>query len=127
MSQVIRNLVSNALKFSPKGSSVVITTEYITDRIIDKDGSNRSNEKIKLLRIQVKDHGAGIAKNSRKQPFVPILIEEVDRKRRRVLVVDDATTNRKFLCRLLKDKYDVEDAEDGHIAVTTVRNAMESD
>eukprot|EP01041_Mallomonas_annulata_P004315 gene4315-8582_t len=35
--------------------------------------------------------------------------------------MDDATTNRKFLCRLLKDKYDVEDAEYGHIAVTSVR------
>eukprot|EP01041_Mallomonas_annulata_P003862 gene3862-7708_t len=47
--------------------------QFITDRIIDKEG-NRSSDKIKLLRIQVKDHGAGIAKSKSKSVMERMMV-----------------------------------------------------
>ena len=45
----------------------------------------------------------------------------------RVLVVDDATTNRKMLCRLLQEEYETFEAEDGQEAVEMVLANMNSD
>eukprot|EP00607_Mallomonas_marina_P000866 CAMPEP_0182437674 /NCGR_PEP_ID=MMETSP1167-20130531/85207_1 /TAXON_ID=2988 /ORGANISM="Mallomonas Sp, Strain CCMP3275" /LENGTH=474 /DNA_ID=CAMNT_0024630677 /DNA_START=695 /DNA_END=2119 /DNA_ORIENTATION=+ len=59
LTQVIRNLVSNALKFTPRGGHVSISTELITDMIRANDGSNGVVKK--LLRIEVCDSGAGIS------------------------------------------------------------------
>jgi CheY-like chemotaxis protein len=42
----------------------------------------------------------------------------------RVLVVDDASSNRKLLCRLLKGKYITEEAEDGLIALNMILESM---
>ena len=54
-----------------------------------------------------------------------------DKELRRVLVVDDAISNRKFLCRLFKDEtekkecnYITDEAEDGKIALTKVIESM---
>ena len=42
----------------------------------------------------------------------------------RILVVDDASSNRKLLCRLLKGKYITEEAEDGLIALNMILESM---
>ena len=60
MAQVIRNLMSNALKFTPSGGVVRITAERITDSIVSKDGVSLSGPQ-ELLRLRVIDSGAGIA------------------------------------------------------------------
>ena len=59
MAQVIRNLLSNALKFTPSGGRVTISASHIHDTIIYKDGTVSGFQK--LLRIEVKDTGAGIS------------------------------------------------------------------
>ena len=60
MAQVIRNLFSNALKFTPRGGRITVTASHIYDSITYKNGSNSGI--LKLLRIEVKDTGAGISK-----------------------------------------------------------------
>ena len=57
--QVIRNLLSNALKFTPRGGRVTISASHIHDSITHKDGSSGGMKQ--LLRIEVKDTGAGIS------------------------------------------------------------------
>ena len=57
--QVIRNLLSNAFKFTPRGGKVTVTASHIEDTIEYTDGSHSALQK--LLRIEVKDTGAGIS------------------------------------------------------------------
>ena len=57
MGQVMRNLLSNAMKFTPSGGEVTITTSLI-----------QQNE-TKLFRISVKDTGPGIPKHLQSQLF----------------------------------------------------------
>ena len=59
MAQVIRNLLSNALKFTPSGGRVTISASHIHDTIIYKNGTVGGLHN--LLRIEVKDTGAGIS------------------------------------------------------------------
>lgn len=44
----------------------------------------------------------------------------------RILVVDDAVSNRRMHCRLLRNKYDVEEADDGDVAARKVLDRMET-
>ncbi len=53
LAQVVANLMSNAIKFSPRGSEVVLSTER-------RDGK---------VRITVRDHGPGIPAHFRSQVF----------------------------------------------------------
>jgi len=53
--QVITNLVSNALKFSPRGAEIVVAVE----------------QRGRIIRISVRDHGLGIP-----QPFRPQMFEK---------------------------------------------------
>ena len=54
IAQVVRNLVSNALKFTARGGSVEVSVTTVLER--DEEG-----EEHKMLRLSVKDSGAGIS------------------------------------------------------------------
>eukprot|EP01041_Mallomonas_annulata_P001511 gene1511-biopygen724 len=54
ISQIIRNLVSNGLKFTPPGGTVDVTV-YVTD------GTTVDDRASKLLKLDVMDSGAGIS------------------------------------------------------------------
>lgn len=58
MDQVINNLLGNAIKYSPEGSEIIVTTEI-------KDGE---------LKISIKDQGPGIPQDERKTLFEPFQI-----------------------------------------------------
>ncbi len=62
--QVIRNLVSNALHFTPPGGDVTIVA-----RIINDEALASSEEQEKSVEIQVRDTGYGIAPEHREHIF----------------------------------------------------------
>ncbi|MCJ7500167.1 ATP-binding protein, partial [bacterium] len=61
IAQVLTNLVTNALKFSPPGSPVDIITSMIHGR--------RDSDRGDLIQISVKDRGIGIPENERQRIF----------------------------------------------------------
>jgi signal transduction histidine kinase len=65
MSQVIRNLISNALKFTDSGGSIVITVDTVVNVASKatnaKAGSHSVTPGTEWLRIRVVDDGVGIA------------------------------------------------------------------
>eukprot|EP00596_Hydrurales_sp_CCMP1899_P003723 CAMPEP_0119040616 /NCGR_PEP_ID=MMETSP1177-20130426/10622_1 /TAXON_ID=2985 /ORGANISM="Ochromonas sp, Strain CCMP1899" /LENGTH=834 /DNA_ID=CAMNT_0007005877 /DNA_START=938 /DNA_END=3442 /DNA_ORIENTATION=+ len=79
MSQVLRNLVSNAMKFTPSKGSVAITMKHRIEAhpihgsipIVKNplDGESVRNTASHVFRIEVKDSGAGISKENQKKLF----------------------------------------------------------
>ena len=62
ISQVIRNLVSNAIKFTPPTGQVTVKT-YLTSRI-DAAGNAKVHCEKKCVRFEVSDTGPGISEVS---------------------------------------------------------------
>jgi len=79
MSQVLRNLLSNALKFSPAGSQVVVSlslhhgnSNNNQQQHHDKAKADKSN-KAECVRLCVTDTGAGISAENQKRLFHEII------------------------------------------------------
>jgi two-component system phosphate regulon sensor histidine kinase PhoR len=75
MQQVLRNLISNALRFTPSGGTVTISATSAdptdpTDQL-DNDGSDPllPAEESKLLKLEVSDTGPGIAPEQQQRIF----------------------------------------------------------
>src|SRR5438067_2695590 len=69
MQQVLRNLVSNSLRFTPSGGKVTISAS-ITHKMGDDEAvSSLNGTENKLLKIQVTDTGAGIALEHQQRIF----------------------------------------------------------
>lgn len=62
--QVLRNLVSNALRFTPSGGSVTISASVVEDVAAAPDGEAR-----KCFAVQVRDTGSGIAPEYQERIF----------------------------------------------------------
>jgi len=75
LAQVFRNVVSNALKFSFKGTSVEIKQVWHKDRLLEagklaiEDISDTNLEPAGSVEISVKDSGAGLSADNLKQLF----------------------------------------------------------
>jgi two-component system phosphate regulon sensor histidine kinase PhoR len=76
MQQVLRNLISNAIRFTPAGGAVTISVSIVDQG--DNDRANPGDEEAdvpqdaevsRLLKIQVKDNGSGIAEEHQKHIF----------------------------------------------------------
>eukprot|EP00607_Mallomonas_marina_P009756 CAMPEP_0182420796 /NCGR_PEP_ID=MMETSP1167-20130531/5871_1 /TAXON_ID=2988 /ORGANISM="Mallomonas Sp, Strain CCMP3275" /LENGTH=656 /DNA_ID=CAMNT_0024597247 /DNA_START=640 /DNA_END=2610 /DNA_ORIENTATION=- len=65
MAQVIRNMVSNALKFTPPNGSVNVFIDLFDEEI--------DNDMKKMLKLDVTDSGAGISEENQKKLFKEVI------------------------------------------------------
>jgi signal transduction histidine kinase len=70
MAQILRNLVSNALKFSSKGSTVQVNCTIAENTLFN---SKRFFNENRMLRITVVDSGAGISAENQAKLFMNII------------------------------------------------------
>jgi PAS domain S-box-containing protein len=69
MQQVLRNLVSNSLRFTPAGGQVTIAATIEQQEHFEQDGEEQEVENIKLLCLQVSDTGSGIPLDQQERIF----------------------------------------------------------
>ena len=67
LEQVMRNLLSNALKFTPSGGTVEVVAE------LSEKAFGSSSKLRPCLRIEVKDTGPGISKENQAKLFTQII------------------------------------------------------
>eukprot|EP00602_Paraphysomonas_sp_CaronLab_P003724 CAMPEP_0185033670 /NCGR_PEP_ID=MMETSP1103-20130426/22844_1 /TAXON_ID=36769 /ORGANISM="Paraphysomonas bandaiensis, Strain Caron Lab Isolate" /LENGTH=1002 /DNA_ID=CAMNT_0027570033 /DNA_START=123 /DNA_END=3131 /DNA_ORIENTATION=- len=76
MSQVLRNLVSNALKFTPEGGNVSVSVSFIPNFLHEKESAKVSNGQYYQCgraRIEVSDTGVGLSKENQERVFKEIV------------------------------------------------------
>lgn len=73
MQQVLRNLISNALRFTPAGGNVAISATIVRKapeaREAVADTEDEEREDIRLLKLEVSDTGVGIAPDQQQRIF----------------------------------------------------------
>jgi signal transduction histidine kinase len=67
--QVVRNLVTNACKFTPSGGTITVKAAIETDIASSEILKQATNEPIGIMRISVADTGVGIKRENQKQVF----------------------------------------------------------